>query len=379
MTNTELFYFLGNCLSLGENVKNKQKVIRTIQLGEVDWERFVALSSGHLVIPSVYLRFKRQGILPYLPEDLSDHFKMIYDLNLQRNTTILSQTDQINRLFATAGIVPIYLKGTANLLDHLYEDVGERMVGDIDLLVSDAEFLKAANLLKAEGYEHQHPFFEDDQPITKHFPRLFHPTELADVEVHRAPVDLQLSAHFNYSIIRTEAKLIETGPPCYVLSDRHKVTLNFMHGFMASDVRLMRSVTFRNMIDLFFLSQRVDVYEILAQLPQYAAKALVYADFVNHTMEFDNSHQLSSRSKRFIKNQDLLRKSKYWYRIKWSTFYLFSRIWKGYLPNALGVIFNKKVRTSVFRRLSSPRWYKAHIKSYSNSFNQNFGRKQHSA
>jgi hypothetical protein len=69
MTNTELFYFLGKCLSLGKNEGNKQEVIRIIRQEKVDWERFVALASGHLVLPSVYLRFKRQGILPYLPDD----------------------------------------------------------------------------------------------------------------------------------------------------------------------------------------------------------------------------------------------------------------------------------------------------------------------
>jgi hypothetical protein len=371
MTNNETFYFLGKCLSLIENDERVEEVVNTISHGEVDWDRFVAIASGHLVLPSVYLRFKRHGILSLLPAELSDHLEMVYKLNHQRNTSILVQVDCINRLFATVGIVPIYLKGTANLLDNLYEDVGERMVGDIDLLVSDAEFIKAANLLKDEGYESNYPFFEDDQPATKHFPRLVHPTELADVEVHRVPVEIDLSAHFNYTEISPEKKLVETNPPCYVLSDRHKVVLNFMHAFMANDARLMHMVTFRNMTDLFFLSHRVDVYEVLKQLPQYTTKALVYADFVNHIMYFDTSRQPGSLSMRFIKKQDLLRKSKFRYRFKWSTFYLSNRIWKGYFMNALGVIFSSQIRRSVFQRLSNPNWYKGHLKSYADSFKQN--------
>ena len=228
MNNIELFYFLGKCLSLGDNEKKDRELIQTIRQGKVDWERFVVVASNHLVLPSVYLRFKQKGIIQDLPTDLGEHLKMVYELNYQRNTSILSQINRINQVFAKAGIIPIYLKGTGNLLDNLYEDVGERMCGDIDLMVSDAEFIQSVDLLKAEGYEHYHPFFNDDQSVTKHFPRLSHSSELADVEVHRVPVDVGLSTHFNYTIIRTEVKLVDTAPPCFVLSDEHKVILNFM-------------------------------------------------------------------------------------------------------------------------------------------------------
>lgn len=377
MTKNELFYFLGKCLSLGQSEENKQEVIRTIYQEEVDWERFVFMASNQFVLPSVYLRFKQQGILPYLPVELSDHLKMVYDLNYQRNTTIMKQMNRINCLFAVVGIVPIYLKGTANMLDHLYEDLGERMVSDIDLLVSDDDFIQAANLLKGEGYEHVDLFFEDQQSATKHFPRLVHPTELVDIEVHRVPVDIDLSAHFNYDIINPEKKRIETNPPCYVLSDRHKVILNFMHGFMASDVRLMHQISFQNMVDLFFLSHRINVYEVLVQLPSYTGRALVYVDFVNYTMGFNNSHQPNFRSKLFIQKHDLFQKSKLWYHLVWVPKYLVgSMIWSGYLRNCIGVVYSRQIRKSVFRRLSTPSWYISHIKWHSNSFKQNFRRKK---
>lgn len=375
MTNNELFYFLGKCLSMGDNGEKDQELIRAIREEKVDWGNFVEKASNHLVLPSVYLRFKRLGILSDLPEELGSHLQMVYELNYRRNTAILEQTGRINLLLSTAGIVPIYLKGAANLLDNLYEDVGERMIGDIDLLVSDTEFLQAANLLKSEGYEHAHPFFEDQQAATKHFPRLVHPTELADVEVHRVPVALPLSAHFNYASVRPEIKPIKTDPPCYVLSDRHKVVLNFMHGFMAKDVlQRMRMVSFRNMVDLFFLSRRVDVYDVLAQQTQYASKALVYADFTNRTMGFAPSHQPNLRSRLFIQKHDLLLKSRFWYRLIWLAAYLFSRIWSGYIYNAAGMFFSKRIRRSVLRRLGDPGWYVSHLKSYTYSFKQNLGR-----
>ena len=46
------------------------------------------------------------------------------------------------------GVRPVFLKGTGNVLEGLYEDIGERMVGDIDFLIQQKDFLKAVDILK---------------------------------------------------------------------------------------------------------------------------------------------------------------------------------------------------------------------------------------
>ncbi|HAQ21344.1 MAG TPA: hypothetical protein DCR40_19255 [Prolixibacteraceae bacterium] len=57
--------------------------------------------------------------------------------------------DDITAILNKENIQPVFLKGTANLLDGLYSDVGERMIGDIDFLVKEEDYLKAAELLKS--------------------------------------------------------------------------------------------------------------------------------------------------------------------------------------------------------------------------------------
>jgi len=47
---------------------------------------------------------------------------------------------------------PIYLKGTGNLIDGIYSDIGERIIGDIDFLVPEKDFRTTAELFKKEGY-----------------------------------------------------------------------------------------------------------------------------------------------------------------------------------------------------------------------------------
>lgn len=257
------------------------------------------------------------------------------------------------------------------MLDNLYENLGDRMIGDIDILVSEDEFLTAANLLKSKGYEHIHKFHEDQRTATKHFPRLVHPTEPADVEIHRVPVNVELSAHFNYGIIEKKKKQVSAMSPAFVLSDRHNVILNFMHGFMGSDIRLSKSVSYRNMFDLFLLSSRVDVFKVFEQMPEYAPEGRIYADFVNRNMNIVPSRLPWFRSIRFFQKHDLFLKSKFIYRLSWLSGYLVYRIWNGYFRNVAGVFFNNQIRKSVLRRLSTPSWYISHIKSYTNSFKQN--------
>ena len=307
MTRMELFYFIGQCLSLDRNDENREKITHEIKNNEVNWEHFVELTSGHLVLPSVYLNFKQQKILPLLPKDLVNHLQLVYELNLQRNVGILSQIDEINRLLAVAGISPIYLKGAGNMLDHLYKDLGERIIGDIDLLVAEGEFLPAAKILKKEGYEHACPFYEEEQGTLKHFPRLVHPQKNADVEIHRVPVELNLSAHFNYDVIYPEKKQIETNPLCFVLSDRHKAILNFMHGFMNRDVKLLLSISYRNMVDLLYLTERVNVVDVFSSLPDYPKQARIYIDFMGHAMKLKNQNELEPQSIRFIRKSRRLK------------------------------------------------------------------------
>ena len=100
----------------------------------------------------IYLKFRKQDLLDYLPEVLANHLKEIYELNHTRNGQILLQMKEMNTTLNKAGISPIYLKGTGNLIDGIYDDIGERIIGDIDFLVPEKDFLTAAELFKNEEY-----------------------------------------------------------------------------------------------------------------------------------------------------------------------------------------------------------------------------------
>ena len=71
---------------------------------------------------------------------------------MKRNEEIIAQAKELNTLLLEHNITPIFIKGTGNLLEGLYEDIAERMVGDIDFLFSKEDYPRAIELLKDNGY-----------------------------------------------------------------------------------------------------------------------------------------------------------------------------------------------------------------------------------
>ena len=180
MTNAEMIIFIAKSLSVSLNKKNLKEIQEDLKLKKINWELFVKISSSQLVIPALYCNYKRENLLQFLPTKLVTFMKEITDLNRDRNMQIIKQINSLNTLLKKRGVNPIFLKGGSYLIHGLYEDPAERMVGDIDFLVSKNEFDLAAKILTDNNYKpvsdlgYHFPFF-------KHYPRLYNKDEIASV------------------------------------------------------------------------------------------------------------------------------------------------------------------------------------------------------
>ena len=135
-------------MTINHEEHNKRIVEEMLQSNTVDWDEVVKLSTAHFVFPALYCNLKRASFLSYLPDDLVEYMKYITDLNRERNEKIIAQAEELNTLLLEHKITPIFIKGTGNLLEGLYEDIAERMVGDIDFIFSPEDYPKAIELLK---------------------------------------------------------------------------------------------------------------------------------------------------------------------------------------------------------------------------------------
>jgi hypothetical protein len=287
----------------------------------------------------------------------------VHHLNVTRNEQIHKQLQEIICIFNKHEIYPTLLKGTGNLLDNLYSSTGERMMGDIDLLVSEGDYLRAAQLLENDGYYHNNPSYFEVKDM-KHYPRLNKKGEPASIEIHRLPVPFKYTRMYNTEIIDQEKKAIDDDFSCFLLSDKHKVIHNFIHAQLSNKGHRYGIVPLRDLYDLYLLSKRTDISQIINNIENkrkavsyflFAGKALCIADF------FDSDPTITFKI--FCIKHDLALKSHAFYRANKNLVYMADRIML-YIYQLIKSIFSKDMRRSLGIRLTNRQWYENHIDDY---------------
>lgn len=255
MTNKEILFFIAKCLTINHNSENKGRVTDLISSGSVDWDKVVQISTSQYVFPALYINLKRANLLSYLPEELVNYMDHITSLNRERNLEIIQQAKELNSELKKNGINPIFLKGTGFLLQNFYHDPGERMVGDIDFLVEQTDFIKAAKILESKGYVSVYKGKYQNPVYTKHYPRLHHENKIAAVEVHRDMVKSSLSKVFNYNSCQQYLiKDIELK----FLGFEDQLALTILAKEHNDDGKRLFNQNLRSSYDTFLLSQTVD-------------------------------------------------------------------------------------------------------------------------
>lgn len=201
MTNAQITLFIAKSLSISLSSKNLEEIKKVLKSKKIDWDLFVKISTSQLVLPALYCNYKRNELLHFLPDDLVDYMQEITSLNRDRNLQIIEQIHELNSLLKQNGVTPIFIKGAGNLIQDLYEEPAERMIGDIDFLVSKNEYDLAAKILSEHNYK---PVSDLGYhfPQFKHYPRLYNEDHIAAVEIHREMIIEKYASEFNYETIR---------------------------------------------------------------------------------------------------------------------------------------------------------------------------------
>ena len=121
MTYKETLFFIGKCLTINHEAHNKALVESVLKADDVNWDNVVKISTAHYVFPALYCNLKKADFLHFLPDDLVEYMQHITNLNRERNEQIITQAKEINDLLLANNITPIFLKGTGNLLEGLYD------------------------------------------------------------------------------------------------------------------------------------------------------------------------------------------------------------------------------------------------------------------
>ncbi len=360
MKPSDIFLFAAQCLALDENPDFKETVVSTLQDQENN-DRFIKLCSDHYILPAVFLKFKKHGLLQVWHENYLHHIEDIYQRNKERNMAILSQIDEINGLLLKENIRAVYLKGTAQLMDGLYSDTGERMISDIDFLVQEKDYFKAARILLQLGYREQSKNFVDLNKL-KHYPRLFNEDRPVAVEIHRIPVDTPYTKYYSSEKVFRHCKVPINKSNCFVPSDEHKTIHNFIHCQLADNGYRDKHCNLRSLYDLYLLAGRICLQPLIHQtgFPQQTGEYFACAQKIFQGSEHfpvATTQRGNRLYQRIFYYQDHPRNYKLWLRSKRLLHLIFVR----YLFRFIRAIFEQESRKYICRRICDKSWYSYHL------------------
>lgn len=297
MNYKEILFFIAKCLTISLEDNNRQEIEKQLKSKSIDWDAVVKVSTSHYVFPALYCNLKRVDFLKYLPQDLVSYMEHITDLNRERNKKIITQAKDLNSLLLANNIRPVFLKGTGNILAGIYEDIAERMVGDIDFIFSKEDYSKAITILREFGYS---PIEEHKNypPSTKHYRRLQKENHIAAIEIHQEFLNVKkYNNEFNYSLVNEDNQVIKA---ITVLSYANKLNLSIISNQINDSGFYYKTMALRNAYDVFLLSKKTNAKDAVNALdkltnPLNCFLAACYEVFnKTESLEYDNTKKASS-------------------------------------------------------------------------------------
>ena len=130
-------------LSLDRSLPTSKKVAN---LTPDQWRALLDLSHGQHVGPLLYTKLKEKGVAA--PAAVVEPLRQGYLLNTGRNLAVYHGFRQLSSQLQAAAIAMIPLKGVY-LADAIYPTIGERIMGDLDLLVPKERMAEAIEIGRA--------------------------------------------------------------------------------------------------------------------------------------------------------------------------------------------------------------------------------------
>jgi len=356
MTYKEALFFVAKCLTINHEVHNKRIIEEMLKSNTVDWDEVVKLSTAHFVFPALYCNLKRASFLSYLPEDLVEYMKYITDLNRERNEKIIAQAKELNTLLLEHNITAIFIKGTGNLLEGLYEDIAERMVGDIDFLFSPEDYPRAIEILEDMDFTINHKIDELLSRKKRHYPRLIHKNKISSIEIHHSLIREKFRHEFNYHYINSNIQLIQD---VSILSFENQLSLSIIASQINDFGFEYKNLALRNAYDVFLLSKKTTAKNAFLkfntlQHPLNCFLAICFEVFNKpQTLKYTSSRRIEKYLvvfNQYLNNRDLYINNYKKIIIRRAIFNRFTIIYKSF--------FYKEYRLWILNLITDKKWRK---------------------
>lgn len=312
----EILFFIARALTISTNKVNRKWVINKIEAKNICWDKVVTVSTQHYVLPALYCSFKKNNLLHFLPVDLVEYAAHITNLNKIRNKKIIEQLKEINNLLINNNITPVYIKGSSFLLQNLYDNISERMIGDIDLLVEKKDCLKASAILVNNGYTYNNKNYNNiELSDFRHLPRLTKSGKIAAIEVHHELILKEYRSEFKaQDIFKNHIKTVNN---FNFMTYEKQIALCILSTQVNNgDSIFIKKIGLRYAYDIFLLSKKTNSLEAIKGFKLLFKPLNDYLAITQYTLSDNNikiqktTSAIKSFNKYFLetKNNKLKRK-----------------------------------------------------------------------
>lgn len=208
-----------------------------------NWERLIALSERHRLLPVLYRNIKE--ISSIVPVELPQILKEKYLDQTQYTMKLASEGIILSGKLKQEGVASILLKGPF-LSEQIYGDATLRPSRDIDILVLPENIKIANDILLNEGYRMVYPDFELSEKQKNYYQRhknqyaYRNPDSGCLVELHwRLFSQRELFPVSTEKVFAESQERIMAGNPIKVLATNHCLEYLCLHGSLHQWFRLL--------------------------------------------------------------------------------------------------------------------------------------------
>ncbi|MCH9693201.1 MAG: nucleotidyltransferase family protein [Gammaproteobacteria bacterium] len=220
------------------------------------WTCFAELADANLVTPAVCSRLQREDSYGAISDDFRDYFQAALAWNTARNQEIQKELARAIQTLNDREIVPVLLKGAAYINDQVYPDAGDRILGDLDILVPEHQAGLAQSVLSSLGYVPDGPPHMDYEQHHHREP-LRNPACQAYIEIHQEAISPPLTQLLSATDLIRDARVLEKDGMSYALpSPTHAALISFVHSQLIDRCDANARINIRSMMDVAHLNAR---------------------------------------------------------------------------------------------------------------------------
>lgn len=259
--------------------KKRKDFEQEIDLKNIDYELLIKIASAHLMLPSLYVNLTKKGFIDLIPKDLKKYLKHIYSINKKRNQEAINEIKEISEELIKNEINHVFLKGASYLFNNIYDDIGERMMGDIDFLVSKQDFIKTINLFKKSNYKKQQGYAGLTGAIIlsvrhgRHYVRIIKKNKLFGLEIHHRLFSKKYNKYLNPELVLKHK--IFCNKKIYIPNNQHQL-LNNIYNYQINDHGNKKlSYSYRSIYDTFMFIKKNKSIQYKFKLDKYLINYLM--------------------------------------------------------------------------------------------------------